>query len=55
MYVCLHVHLLEMECLLQEECVVKLKLILDEGVYDLRAQYVIFVPLVAVKMELQSV
>lgn len=55
--VCMQVHLLQIECLLQEECVGKLKCILDEGMFVtcLRVQCVIFVPPVAFQMELQSI
>lgn len=48
---------MQIECLLQEECVGKLKCILDKGMFVtcLRVQCVIFVPLVAFQMELQSI
>jgi len=55
--VCLQVHLLHIECLLQDDCVGKLKCILDEGcdLFKGALQCVIFVPLVAFQIELQSI
>lgn len=51
----MHVHLLQIESLLHEEFVGKLKCILDHNVCDLfKVHCDIFVPLVAVQMELQS-